>query len=158
MQEQLGMVAGEVAQGRRSNLDMHLSVMSSELRKSEDALTQYKTWSTCPAAIALRMKIDDLQHARISLVALKRGKVRSQLSCVCGICLHIRLSACLLPMLITYPSHPSVALCVVFFACYLFPHSMASDPLRTNNSPFIWTSPLSGVTLILSYTAYHMHT
>ena len=51
-----------------------MSVMDSELRKAEDALTQYNTWSTDPAATALRTKIDNLQQARASLVALKRGE------------------------------------------------------------------------------------
>ena len=74
VQEQLEMVTKEVAQGRRrTDLDMYLSVMDSELRKAEDALTQYNTWSTDPAALALRTKINNLQQARVSLVTLKRG-------------------------------------------------------------------------------------
>ena len=74
MQEQLEMVTKEVAQGRRrTDLDMYLSVMDSELRKAEDALTQYNTWSTDPAALALRTKINNLQQARVSLITLKRG-------------------------------------------------------------------------------------
>jgi len=76
VREQLETVTKEVAQGRRrTDLDMYLSVMDSELRKAEDALTQYNTWSTDPAAIALRTKIDNLQQARASLVALKRGEL-----------------------------------------------------------------------------------
>jgi hypothetical protein len=54
---------------------MYLSVMDSELKKAEDALTQYNTGSTDPAAFALRTKIDSLQQARVSLVALKRSEV-----------------------------------------------------------------------------------
>ena len=54
---------------------MYLSVMDSELRKAEDALTEYNTWSTDKAAIALRTKIDNLQQARVSLIALKRGQL-----------------------------------------------------------------------------------
>ena len=74
VQEQLETVTKEIAQGRkRADLDMYLSVMDSELRTAEDALTQYNTWSIDPAAIALRTKIDNLQQARIRLVALKRG-------------------------------------------------------------------------------------
>jgi len=74
VQEQLETITKEVAQGRRRmDLDMYLSVMDSELRKAEDALTQYNTWSTDRAALALRTKIDNLQQARVSLVALKRG-------------------------------------------------------------------------------------
>ena len=76
VQEQLEMVTKEVAQGRRgSDLDMYLSVMDQELRKAEDALTQYNTWSTDPATIALRTNIDNPQQARVSLAALKRGEV-----------------------------------------------------------------------------------
>ena len=41
---------------------MYLSVMDSELRKAEDALTRYNMWSTDPAAIALRAKIDNLRR------------------------------------------------------------------------------------------------
>ena len=74
VREQLETVTKEFAQGRRrTDLDMYLSVMDSELRKAEDALTQYNTWSTDKAAIALRTKIDNLQQARVSLVAIKRG-------------------------------------------------------------------------------------
>jgi len=74
VQEQLGTVPKEVAQGRRrTDLDMYLSVMDSKLRKAEDALTRYNTWSTDPAALALRTKIDHLRQARVSLVTLKRG-------------------------------------------------------------------------------------
>ena len=74
VQEQLGTATKEVAQGRRrTDLDMYLSVMDPELRKAEDVLTQYNTWSTDPAALALRMKIDNLEQARVSLVTLKRG-------------------------------------------------------------------------------------
>jgi hypothetical protein len=40
--------------------------MDPELRKAEDALTQYSTWSTDPAAIALKTKINNLRQARVS--------------------------------------------------------------------------------------------
>ncbi|KAF9649519.1 hypothetical protein BDM02DRAFT_3128351 [Thelephora ganbajun] len=74
VQEQLETVTKEVAQSkRRPELDMYLSVMDSELKKAEDALTQHNTWSTDPAAVALRTKIDNLQQARAALVTLKRG-------------------------------------------------------------------------------------
>ena len=43
------------------NLDMYLGMMDLELRKAEDVITQYNMWSTNPAAIVLRMKIDNLQ-------------------------------------------------------------------------------------------------
>jgi len=74
VQEQLEIITKEVVQGRRrTDLDAYLSMMDSELRKAEDALTQYNTLSTDPAALALRTKIDNLQQARTSLVALKGG-------------------------------------------------------------------------------------
>jgi hypothetical protein len=44
MREQLETVTKEAAQGtKRMDLDMYLSVMDLELRKAEDALTQYYT-------------------------------------------------------------------------------------------------------------------
>ena len=74
VQKQLGVVTKEVAQGRRrADLDMYQSAIESELAMVEKALTQYTTWSTDPAAVALRTKIDNLQHAKHALVALKRG-------------------------------------------------------------------------------------
>ena len=76
VQEQMEMVTREVAQGRRrTDLDMYLSAMDSELRKAENALTEHNIWSTDPVAIALRTKIDNLQQARVTLVALKRGQL-----------------------------------------------------------------------------------
>ena len=74
VQEQLETITREVAQSRRrTDLDMYLNVVDSELRKAEDTLTQYGMWSTDVAAIALRTKIDNLQQARITLSTLKRG-------------------------------------------------------------------------------------
>jgi len=72
-QEQLGVVMKEVSQGEGMNLNMYLSVMDSELRNTEETLIQYNTWSTDPATSALRMKANNLQWARVSLVTLKRG-------------------------------------------------------------------------------------
>ena len=72
VQEQLETVTKEVAQGRRrTDLDMYLSAMDSELGKTEDALTRYDTLSNDPAA--LRTKVDNLRQARTSLLALKGG-------------------------------------------------------------------------------------
>ena len=47
--------------------------MDLELRKAEDSLMQYNAWSTDVAAVALRIKINNLQQARDALLALKRG-------------------------------------------------------------------------------------
>ena len=74
VREQLETATKEVAQGRRrTDLEMYLSGIDKELMDAENALTQYNTWSTDPAAVALRTKIDNLQQARLTLVALKRG-------------------------------------------------------------------------------------
>ena len=74
VREQLETSTKEVAQGtRRSDLEMYLSAMDSELMKAENALTQFDAWSTDPAPIALRTKIDNLQQARVSLVALREA-------------------------------------------------------------------------------------
>jgi hypothetical protein len=74
VRQQLETVTKDVAQGsRRADLDMYLSVMDSELGKAGDSLTQHTAWSTDPAAVALRTKIDNLQQARTALLALKRG-------------------------------------------------------------------------------------
>jgi len=71
---QLEAVTKEFAQGsRKTDLDGCLSVMNSELRKAEDGLTQYDSWSADPVAITLRVKVDNLQQARVVLVALKGG-------------------------------------------------------------------------------------
>ena len=74
VREQLETATKRVAQGnRRTDLEMYLSVMNTELKKAEDALAQYNLWSTDPAAIALRTKIDSLRQARAALVHLKGG-------------------------------------------------------------------------------------
>jgi len=74
VQKQLEGVTKEVAQGRRrTDLDIYQSAIEAELMTAENALTQYTTWSTDPTALALGMKIDNLQHAKRALVALKRG-------------------------------------------------------------------------------------
>jgi len=74
VREQLETVTKEFAQGsRKTDLGMCLSVMDSELRKAGDALTQSNMRPTDPAAIALGTKIDNLQQARVALVALKGG-------------------------------------------------------------------------------------
>ena len=74
VQRQLERVTKDVAQGRRrAELDAHRAAIDSELTKAEDALTQYTTWSVDPVAVALKIKIKNLQHAKHALVALKRG-------------------------------------------------------------------------------------
>lgn len=73
VREQLEEVTKEAARTRRSEFDMCLAVVESELRNAEDALMQHNTWSTDPAAVALRTKINNLEQARASLVALKRS-------------------------------------------------------------------------------------
>ena len=74
VREQLEAITKTVAQGtRRPDLDMYMSLMDSELAKAEDALGRYGTWSVDPAAVALRVKVNNLQEARAALLALKRG-------------------------------------------------------------------------------------
>jgi len=71
---QLETATKEVARDGGTDLDMYLSVMDAELRKAEDALNQHEPWSTGPAAIALRRKTGNLQQAKDSLAAIKRGR------------------------------------------------------------------------------------
>ena len=74
VQKQLETVTKEIAQGRRrADLEMYQSAIESELATAENALTQYTTWSTDSVAVALRKKIDNLQHAKHALVSFKRG-------------------------------------------------------------------------------------
>ena len=56
----------------RADLDKYLATVDSELRPAEEALSQYDTWSTDPKAVALKAKIESLQVARSTLVALRR--------------------------------------------------------------------------------------
>ena len=71
VREQLETVTKEFAQGgRKTDLGACLSVMDSELRKAEDTLTQYDSRPTDPAAVNLRTKTDNLQQAKVALVAL----------------------------------------------------------------------------------------
>ena len=73
VREQLEAATKEVAQRKRADLDMYMSVMDSELGKAEGALAQHDAWSVDPAAVALREKINNLQQAKAALLALKRG-------------------------------------------------------------------------------------
>ena len=74
VREQLETATRKIAQcGRRTDLEMCLSKMDKELMDVENASTQYNTWDTNSAAVALRTKINDLQQARTILVALKEG-------------------------------------------------------------------------------------
>ena len=74
VQKQLETVTKEIAQGRRrAELETYQAGIESELMKAEDALTRCTTSSTERAAVALRTKIENLQHAKHALVALKKG-------------------------------------------------------------------------------------
>ena len=71
---QLEIVTKEVAQGgRRGELDGYVKVMESELETAECALAQYNTWSTDPAAAALRSRIRNLRQAKGALTNVRRG-------------------------------------------------------------------------------------
>ena len=72
VREQLEAATKEVAQGRRkTDLDMYLSVMDSELKKAEEKLKEYNTWSTDPDAVGLRKKMDSLKQAKEMLCSIK---------------------------------------------------------------------------------------
>ena len=73
VREQLETTTKEAGRVRRADQEMYLSVMDAELKKAEDMLNHYDAWSTDSAAVALRTKIDNLQQASSSLVAIKRG-------------------------------------------------------------------------------------
>ena len=73
VQEQLETATREAVRDGGMDLDMYLSTMETELRRTEDMLGQYDPWSTDPPAIALRRKIVDLQQAKDSLAAIKRS-------------------------------------------------------------------------------------
>ena len=73
VREQLEVITKDVAQRRRKDLDMYLSVMDSELKKAKEGLEEYRAWSTDPAAMALRAKIDSIEQAKVSLAALMSG-------------------------------------------------------------------------------------
>ena len=159
VQEQLEMVTKEVVQGKRgSDLDMCLSVMDQELRKVEDALTQYNTWSTDLAAIALRTKIDTPQQARVSLVPGHSYEGQSLIL----VQLYLWYSiACLSVCLSVYVNNPPTPSLCCFVCCSLcsfsFPPAQCLSISCKINSLFIWTSPLSGVPLTFANTTYHMH-
>ena len=72
VREQLEAASKEVAQGsRKSDLDMYLAVMDSELKKAGEKLKEHNSWSTDHAAIELRKKIDCLRQSKEILSAIK---------------------------------------------------------------------------------------
>ena len=73
VREQLETITKEAAWDGGTDLDMYLSAIDAELRRAEDASSQYVPWPTDPQAIALRRKIANLQQAKDSLTAIKRG-------------------------------------------------------------------------------------
>ena len=75
VREQLEAATKEVAQGRRkTDLDMYLSVIDSELRKAEEAFSRHNTLSTGPPAVTLMTKIENLKQTRVALAAFKSDK------------------------------------------------------------------------------------
>ena len=71
---QLENITRDLGKGsRRTDLEKYLATMDSELKATEEALTEYNTWSTDPNTVALRNKIDGLQAARSTLVSLRPG-------------------------------------------------------------------------------------
>jgi len=62
VREQLEAATRAVAQGNgKTDLDMYLSIVDAEAGKAEEA---YNTWSTDPAAAALRKKIDNIKQSK----------------------------------------------------------------------------------------------
>ena len=74
VQKRLETATKAIAQGRRrTDLDGCSTAVESELRKAEQALTRFNTFSQEPAALALKKKIDNLERAKNTLANLKRG-------------------------------------------------------------------------------------
>jgi hypothetical protein len=57
----------------KSDVEMYLRVIDSELNSAEDASTKYATWSMDAEAVALREEIDNLREARGFLAGLRKG-------------------------------------------------------------------------------------
>jgi len=65
---------GEMSRGRkRTVLSTCQSTVETELEKTERALTRYPTWSSDPIAVTLKKKIENLEQAKVSLLAFKNG-------------------------------------------------------------------------------------
>ena len=74
VRDRLETVTKEVARGgRRIDLERCQKALESEFGKAEGALIQFSTWDTGPTSVALRKKIENLQQARTSLLALMRS-------------------------------------------------------------------------------------
>ena len=72
VKEQLEAATRELVRGnKKTNLDMYFSLADAELKKAEGKLDEYNTWSTDPAAIQLRKKIDCLKQAKEMLSSIK---------------------------------------------------------------------------------------
>jgi hypothetical protein len=75
VRKQLELRTKEVVQGGvEVGLDMYILVVEEGLKKAEDSLQEYTTWSIDPAAIALRKKVEELREANASLIALNGDK------------------------------------------------------------------------------------
>jgi len=74
VREGLETLTGEISQGRkRTVLNTCQSTIESELGKAERALKQYHPRHTDSGAVALRKKIENLEQAKVSLLAFKNG-------------------------------------------------------------------------------------
>jgi hypothetical protein len=71
VRERLEKVTIEAVQSRRTDVEMHLSVMDSQLESAEEELDEYHVWAAGKVTVGLRTKIDNIKQARASLVALK---------------------------------------------------------------------------------------
>ena len=63
VREQLEAITREAARAGRTEFDMCLAVVESELGDAGDALVQHDARSTDPMAVGLRTKVDNLEQA-----------------------------------------------------------------------------------------------
>ena len=78
VREQLETVTRGVALSeRKTDLDVYVSRIDSELEKSQGHLTWYSSWPNDPTTVALREKVDHLQQARNTLLSLEGANVTS---------------------------------------------------------------------------------
>ena len=76
VREQLEAVKKKAAQlDRKTDPDMYLTNIDSELEKARDTRAQYDPWSTDQAVVDLKTKIDNLRQARAALRTFRRGRL-----------------------------------------------------------------------------------
>ena len=72
VKEQLEAATKElVRSSNKADMDLYIALVGAELKKAEEKLTKYNVWSTDPAAIELRNKMDCLKQANEMLSSIK---------------------------------------------------------------------------------------